>query len=271
MNNLEILFLGTRGSIPIDSSYHMVYGGATTCTMIKANGQYIVFDAGTGFMNISDYLEIDEKSGTTLHLFVSHPHLDHILGLMACNYMFHPSVTIHIYGKSRDGLTIREQLEKLMVPPIWPVGVNSFSSTVIFHDVSDEIHINDITIYSIEGNHPGGCSVFRLEYKDSSIVYATDYEITEDTIQKLIDFSQDASLLICDGQYCDSNIAEKIGFGHSAWQSTVLVAQKASCHRLCITHHDPYSDDIYLTSIDNELKKISAEYFLAQKGRSIIL
>ncbi len=271
MNNLKIQFLGTRGSIPVSSKKYSIYGGATACTLITVNNQHFIFDAGSGFLNLPDYINFNKDSNHILHLFLSHAHLDHILGLLACKCMFDSRITIHIYGKKRLGLTIKEQLEQLLQPPIWPVGVDMFTSTVIFHDLTRELEIDEVNVSFIEGCHPGGCTAFRMEYHSTSLVYATDYEITEQNMDQLIAFSKNSNLLICDGQYSDANIVEKSGFGHSAWQSAVSIAQQSCCEHLCISHHDPYSDDEYLAVIEDELHRLSPTYFLAKEGRSITL
>ncbi len=59
--------LGTTG-------YHPNERRQTACFMLPELG--IVLDAGTGMFRVHDHLQTD-----TLDIFLSHAHLDHILGL----------------------------------------------------------------------------------------------------------------------------------------------------------------------------------------------
>ncbi len=268
MNKLEICFLGTRGSIPINSNEYEIFGGSTVCTLIKSKNTNLILDAGSGFCLIDKY--IDEKD-TVLDILISHTHLDHIMGLLVSKVMFNPKLTINIYGATRDKLSIKEQINKMMSTPIWPVDSNAFLANVNYIEIKDEIVIGDFNIEIKEGNHTGGSSLFKIKNQDKTIIYATDIELNNSVINPMIEFSKDADLLICDGQYSDENINDKIGYGHSSWQDVVIVANKANCKQMCIFHHDPYSDDECLLEIENKLKKENKNYFLARKGAKISL
>ncbi len=271
MKDIEVLFLGTRGSVSVDAKRYSVYGGATICTLIKADNEQIVFDAGSGFTDIQNHIDISKDGKATLHLFLSHTHFDHIMGLPVCDLMFNPDITIYIYGVSKDGLTIKEQIDRLMSPPIWPVSSDVFRANVIYRELTEDIQIGGILISHADGNHPGGCTMFKLKYGGKTLVYATDFEIDDSSEQKLVDFSKGADLLICDGQYDDNHATDRSGYGHSSWQRTAKVAQLGHVHRLCIFHHDPYSDDSYLTASETVLKQQNPCYFFARKGMVITL
>ncbi len=270
MASLEIQFMGTRGSIAVDSEEYNIYGGATISTLVKDKKENIIFDAGSGFMNISKYIDFT-KEEKNLHIFISHAHFDHIMGLMVCDIMFNTEFTVNIYGVSRNNLTIKDQINKLMSPPIWPVGCEAFKAKVIFHELSEEVIIGDFSIKSINGNHPGGSSVFKLLHNQKSLIYATDYEILDDNIDPLINFSKNADLIIFDGQYSKEEIKHKIGYGHSSWQDAAILSQKANCKKLCIFHHDPYSTDEYLLKCEKELKLKYPNYSFAKKGEIVVL
>ena len=64
---MKLLLLGTVGYHPNDRRQ-------TACLMIPELG--LVFDAGTAAYRIKNYLETD-----TLDIFLSHAHLDHVVGL----------------------------------------------------------------------------------------------------------------------------------------------------------------------------------------------
>ncbi len=269
MEQLDIHFLGTRGSMPVDAKQYQKFGGATVCTLIKSNNQNIILDAGSGFLNIEDYITIDEN--TVLHILISHTHLDHILGLLASKVMFNPKVKINIYGVTRGGLTIKEQINKLMQVPIWPINTDYFTANLSFIEINDELCIDDFTIQVKDGNHAGGASLYKLTHNGKKIIYATDFEINETSMHTLVDFAQNADFIICDGQYSDEYKNEKIGFGHSTWQDAILASVKANCKSMCVFHHDPFSTDDYLLALEKELQNKHPHYFFARKGGHLAL
>src|SRR5262249_57614308 len=66
-NGMQIHFLGSGG-------YRANERRHTMCVMLPEAG--VVFDAGTGAFRVAERVVTDE-----LHLFLSHAHLDHIVGL----------------------------------------------------------------------------------------------------------------------------------------------------------------------------------------------
>ncbi len=266
MDKLKVQFLGTRGSVAVDSKEYKIYGGATMCTLIKINNTNIILDAGTGFMNIDKHLNEDD---TEINIFISHTHLDHINGLLVNKIMFNPRMKINIYAVKRNNLSIKEQINLMMREPIWPVDTTAFTANVEFFDITCEINIDGIKINTIDGNHPGKVSIFKISKNDKSIVYATDYEIEESNIEEFINFSKNTDLLILDGQYCDEIKEEKKGFGHSSWQDAVKLSKKINCKQLYITHHDPYSSDEYLKNVEEKVRNENKNYFLAKSGEGV--
>jgi len=79
---MEIIFLGTNG-------WYDTKTGNTTCTLIETEDYFIILDAGNGLYKIDQY--ITSTSKRPIYLFLSHFHLDHIVGLhimskFNCNY-----------------------------------------------------------------------------------------------------------------------------------------------------------------------------------------
>lgn len=67
---MELIFLGTNGWYDTDM-------GNTISILVKSKDYDIVFDAGNGFAKLPQYSTGDKP----LYLFLSHLHLDHIIGL----------------------------------------------------------------------------------------------------------------------------------------------------------------------------------------------
>lgn len=71
---MRIIFLGTNG-------WYDTSAGNTVCTLIIAKDFYIILDAGNGLYKIDRHI----TNGNPVFLFLSHFHLDHIIGLHILN------------------------------------------------------------------------------------------------------------------------------------------------------------------------------------------
>ena len=67
---MKLIFLGTNG-------WFDTITGNTSCVLIDADDFYVILDAGSGFPKLDQYVRQDKAA----FLFLSHFHLDHIVGL----------------------------------------------------------------------------------------------------------------------------------------------------------------------------------------------
>ena len=69
---------GVRGSMPAPSRNFLDYGGNTSCVSVDCGaGDLVVFDAGSGLPALAGQL----SGSCPVHIFISHVHIDHLLGL----------------------------------------------------------------------------------------------------------------------------------------------------------------------------------------------
>lgn len=242
----NITFYGTRGSFPLSGEKYIEYGGATTCVLMRFNSATIMVDSGSGAIIASEEL----KDVSELHLFISHFHSDHISGLVALIPAF-INKKLHIYSKSFNGLTTKENIERFMSDPLWPVPVSRFDN-VIFHELEDETIINDVKITYMDSNHPGGSTIFRLKDKDSDIVTAFDFSHTDGYDEKLLKFAYGCKTLIYDGYMTQEEQAKNPTWGHSTPEMGALIGKKLGVENLYITHFG-YKDDDTLSKWENSL------------------
>ena len=123
---MKVRIWGTRGSTPISSLDCSVFGGNTTCvTVTSKDGVCVIIDSGTGIRDLGSHLL--KSLPVDLHLLYTHYHWDHIQGFPFFVPAFIPGNNIKIYGQTKDGITVKDIMEKrLMSPPNFPVP--------IFHD-----------------------------------------------------------------------------------------------------------------------------------------
>jgi len=265
--SIKVTILGSRGSMPVSGGAYRRYGGATCCVLVQHPGGNLILDAGTGLMLLGDRL----KSTDSVSLLLTHPHFDHMAGLCLFPEAFRKDFHIKVYGADRLGLSVQQQIEALMAPPLWPVGPQCLPAEFSFFPIPECFTAEGTEIEFMEGNHPGGVSVFRLTIGEKRIVYMTDCTITEENREPLLAFSRDCDLLLCDGQYSDGEWPTRSTFGHNPWSEAARFAKECGAKRARILHHDPMHTDETLDKANAQVNSICPACTLAFDGEEISL
>lgn len=299
----EITIWGCRGSYPKPGKDTIVYGGNTTCYVVRINGAILVFDAGTGIIGFGHKLVSEMKKGDKplqINLFFSHIHHDHIEGFPFFNPAYLHTTHINIFGACTYSTSLVDILSRSMLPPYFPV---EFSETHAVKNVR-EIADADTMIFSSEDGtlkgvyqcsgtvkktaddievkvhhgyaHPkGGINIYSVNWHGKKFVFATDTEGYIGGDQRLIRFSKDADILVHDAQFTAESYADerfpKQGWGHSTIEMAVAVAQKAGVKKLVITHHDPNDTDTIVTEKEQYAQSLFPDAECAQEGKTYVL
>lgn len=262
-----ITILGARGSVPVSGSSYARYGGATTCVLVQMRDAFVVLDAGTGILSLPENVFRLPR----LPLLLTHPHADHLLGLPMCPYVMRQGAQLDIYAAPRSGLDARGQIERLLAPPLWPIGPDALAANVYFHPLPETLRLGDIRVDTMEGDHPGGVSLFRLESDDKRVVFATDCTLSDALFPQLCEFAQNCDLLLCDGQYSEAEWESHATHGHSSWDMAARLARQCGARRLRIVHHSPFRTDTELDRAAETLRAIDPAFDFAREGEVIEL
>src|SRR5215212_4730490 len=101
---MRVTFFGVRGSIPTPGPSTARYGGNTACVEVRlADGTLIVLDGGTGIRELGKQL-LSTEFADPIHLFISHPHWDHIMGIPFFAPLFRRETRIIIYPFQPHGV-----------------------------------------------------------------------------------------------------------------------------------------------------------------------
>ncbi len=248
----RLRFWGVRGTVPAPERDKLRHGGHTSCAAVDlGDREHLILDCGTGLRLLGNHLS-KEAGPHRYHIFFSHYHLDHIIGLPFFHPLYDKNSTITFHGFESEGRSIGDVLEAFMAPPYFPVTLEDVPATVSY--VANDrrpVRVGDLTVSSLSLNHPDGCLSYRLEHGDRRIVYATDHEHGHDeTDNALIRFAEGADYLIYDAMYQETEY-EKLrrGWGHSTWYAGVQAGLAARVKNLVLFHHHP-------EHTDEELEKI---------------
>ncbi len=239
---MQVMFWGTRGSIPVSGSQFVRHGGSTTCLEIRAGGERIVIDCGTGLAQLGKECGGELKD---IDIYQTHMHWDHVQGFPFFGPLFNPEASVTVHAVNRQGQSMCDVLNSQMSQPTFPVGLDIIPAALEFDELEQQgvaTH-GEVTVRWEEVIHPGGSTAYRFEHDDQVIVFSGDVEVQKGCMEELIEFSQGADILIMDSQYFPSEYVNRQGFGHSTPIDAVNVALQAGVKRLVLTHHDPSHDD----------------------------
>ncbi|MFC1557260.1 MBL fold metallo-hydrolase [candidate division KSB1 bacterium] len=298
-SDFELVVRGTRGSYPVSGKDYVKYGGSTTCFEIHAGNCLIIIDAGTGIIDSGNDLMKSKKPIEAILLF-THTHIDHIQGLPFFLPIFLGDTVLYVYGPDIYGHKFEDALNVVLNPPLFPITVDDMQALKLFRTITpaesifwsgelgipvvinnmretdrrDELRKKypvEITCMKSYAHPIAGVHVYKITYKDKSIVIATDTEGYVDHDTRLINFAKGADLLLHDAGYTSEVYSSsrncKQGYGHSTLNMAVGVAKKAKVKQLALIHHEPANDDSIVAEEEKKARKLFPAVCSAYQGQ----
>jgi ribonuclease BN (tRNA processing enzyme) len=262
-----VKLLGIRGSLPVSGREFIRYGGGTTCVLLRLGGQYLLVDGGSGLLR----LEGDVLREQALPLILTHGHADHLLGLPLCPYLLRSGRRMDIYAAARNGLGAEAQVSRLLSPPLWPVRPDTLPAEIHWHALPDSLDLGEITVHRMDGVHPGGVSLLRISGGGRTVIVLSDCTLTPELLPAVKEFARGCDLLLCDGQYSESEWPDCADFGHSTWKMAARFAADCGAGMLRVVHHDPRHSDLILDAAEAEVREIFPGGALAREGEVVDL
>jgi len=279
----RIKLWGVRGSLPVPGPATVRYGGNTSCVEVRADGEIIVLDAGTGIraLGLASEKELGPQT-IKLTLLITHTHWDHIQGLPFFSPAYNSKNLIQILGYEGARAGLGAILAGQMETPFFPVSLRQLPSHLAIEELKEmEFHIGTVKVQGKFANHPGICAGYRLFTSAGSIAYMPDNEPYE-TLKvqlaaqngidgkkarnfagaeraKMVEFLRDCEVAILDAQYTDEEYKAHVGWGHSSLSSVVGLALDANVKRLLLFHHDPSHDDDMIDRMLEQARSLVAK------------
>ena len=271
---VKVKFWGVRGSIPTPGPGTSIYGGNTTCVEVRADGELIILDAGTGIRPLGQQL-VSEFNGQPLHLTVlmTHTHWDHIQGFPFFIPAYDQKNQLRILGYEGARKGLENTLSSQMESPYFPISMQQMPGNISIQELREmKFDVGKVQVLAQFMNHPGVCAGYRLHTSGGDIAFLPDNEpfqrlkahkgaqtgpdqaATQEYARrqddKLIAFLNGVDVLIMDSQYDAAEYPQRVGWGHACVDDTVAIALAANVKRLFLFHHDPGHDDAYLAGME---------------------
>lgn len=270
----SVTFWGVRGSIACAGPQTVRYGGNTSCLEVMCGARRLIFDAGSGLPLLGRRLMSDGEGGDQT-VFLTHTHLDHIIGLPFFVPFHIPGnrVDVHAGHLKKVGLTLHGVLSDMMRAPLFPVPPEIFAADMRYHDFESGQTIDagdGVVLGTAPLNHPNGACGYRIEFGGRVLCYITDTEHYPDRRDRIVvDLVRDADVMIYDATYTDEEYPRFVGFGHSTWQEAQRIADEASVETVVLFHHDPSHDDAIMDRISADAEAARPGTVTAREGMTL--
>ncbi|HOI42865.1 MAG TPA: response regulator [Elusimicrobiales bacterium] len=261
------------------------YGRQTSCVSVETKEDIFIFDAGTGIIPLGREIVTKKKYYKQIWLFLTHFHLDHILGLGNFAPMHDAKFTVHIVGANDPERSLKEMAQSSLYSSFAFTRRSPAAKVDLYEVLEDNYELlPGVKMSTMYANHPTSTLIYSLQLHGKKIVYAPDSEVWGDATafqdydEKFGIFAKGADLLIHDANYDDKDYESCMKEGHSSLSVTVDFAlSKAEAKELLLFHlNADYSDeqlDRMLADANAAITARGAQMpcHLAQEGKQFLL
>ena len=211
---MKIVFLGTNG-------WYDTKTGNTTSTLIETDEDIIILDAGIGIYKAEKYLRRSKRTS----IFLSHFHLDHIMGLHTL-IKFGACEKISFYGP----VGIKAALDTILDEP-FSISISKLPFKTEIVELNEGIHQIPFDVTCLKLQHSTACFGYRFDLQ-KKVAYIADTGFCENAIK----LSQGVDLIIAECSYLSGQSNPK--WPHLTPEEAARIACEAKAKKLMLTHFD---------------------------------
>lgn len=214
-NILKIIFLGTNG-------WYDTPTGNTLCVAMCTNDYTLIFDCGSGIYKLDKYIDLDKPA----FLFLSHFHLDHIIGFHSIN-KFNFTKGLTICGQQN----IEKILNTIVCRP-FTIPFNQLSYKTNFVELPENTGSLPFEIQALPLSHSEYTLGYRITIEGKIITFCTDTGYCENAVI----LAKNADLLITECTF-------KSGEENKLWphlnpENAANIAKEAKVKNLALVHFE---------------------------------
>ncbi len=243
---MKLVPLGTNGFFPS-------FGRQTASFLLLMEEEAVLLDAGTGVGRLVAPELATLLSGLRrLNIFLSHYHLDHIVGLQYLPAVWSGEVTIYGPAPPFTKSDPEEALGRLLNAP-FAAPLETYPTKVKLVAVSDEaLSVNGVEFRFRQQRHWRGSMGIRI---GDELAYVTDSVVDEGTVG----LARGTKLLLHEVWMTDDELAtDEVGaVNHSNVSGVAEIAAEAGVGRLMMIHHHPKRTAEELSDMAREIQRLS--------------
>lgn len=246
---MKVTFLGTNGWYDTDT-------GCTSSVLIETGDRYIIFDAGSGFRKAKDLVRPDKK----VALFISHLHLDHLIGLHTLP-LFRFSKGIDVFTPKGFDKLLKGFLKRPFTSP-----PSSLATKLRFHSLDGRCR-PDFDLEARKLFHSVPCYGYKITIEGKSVAYCTDTGVCGN-LKRL---AKNTDLLITECAMAPHD--KTFNPFHLTPEAAATVAAASGTGRLALFHFDPgkYPSFSDRRAAQSSAVKIFTDTIAANDGTEIIV
>jgi ribonuclease BN (tRNA processing enzyme) len=241
------------------------YGGNTPCLDVRVgDGPPIILDAGSGIRRLGRLLAESEDTAP-LHLFLTHRHSDHVLGLAHFAPLFMSSREITVCCGDGEGTSLHAFISSLLTPPMFPyvAGITTRLALCEWEQCAGRT-LGTARVQRFTARHPGEAAIFRIDdERGATMAFAPDNELSyhDDSAavtawrRALVRFLHGVPVLVHDATYRYDELPRFVGWGHSSADEATRLAMECEAGMLVLFHHHPDRDDDALDRMLDEARE----------------
>jgi len=261
----RMVLFGSGGWVPSRSR-------ETMCIPVEIGANLFILDAGTGMRRFKSRIGSALLGRhDTISIFLSHYHLDHIIGISYLPLNFTGKrVIIYAPEPAANGRKPEEILTRLFDAPVF-FPLSGFPCGVEIRAIREGEHEIDGVRVTV---HPQSHTVPSVAYRiEDLLYYATDRRPTPDLVQH----AAGVEYLLHDASFDERRFAsatdpearEKAMWGHSTAQDAARLARDAGAVRLGLIHLSPSMKEAEYPALLEGAREIFPDTFLPKEGRWI--
>ena len=242
---------GCRGSLAAPGPETIRYGGNTSCVEVRLDDDtLLILDAGTGIRPLG--LTVVDELPRTIHVLLTHLHIDHIEGLAFFGPLWRPDVDLHVWGPPSPLRSLERRIARYLSPPLFPIHLHDIPSKPTFHDVPDEDwKLGGALVRARPVSHRGPTVGYRISENGQTLAFVPDHEPALGVDLRSVEpewvsghaVAHHADVLLHDSQYTEEEYEQRVGWGHSSVVHVVTFAEICDVRQLVMFHHDPLHTD----------------------------
>lgn len=212
---MKIIFLGTNG-------WYDTQTGNTLSILIATREHNIVLDAGNGFTKLDKVL----SNSHPIFLFLSHFHLDHLIGLHALlKFSFSQKLTL-------AGPKGTERVLKALIRQPFTAPLERLSYETEILEMPESESRFPFKVKAMDLVHPPLSMGYRFRLEEKEIAYCPDTGYCENAVK----LARGADLLISECSFLPGEHSPD--WPHLNPQFAARIAKEAGARRLALVHFD---------------------------------